>query len=60
MVPRESLSESKNQNSCLLGRVQSLQTELSDNEIRCSELDGQIKHAHNVRLGSFLQLFHDV
>jgi len=54
------LSESKNQNSCLLGRVQSLQTELSDNEIRCSELDGQIKHAHNVRLGSFLQLFHDV
>ena len=48
MVCRESLSECKKQNNSLLERVQSLQTELSDCEIRCSELDGQMKHTHNV------------
>jgi len=48
LVSREDLSDSKKQNRCLVERVESLQTQLSDCEIHCSELDGRVKHAHNV------------
>jgi len=45
-VSSESLRECKTKNRCLVDEVQSLQAQLSDSEMRCSELDSQLKHAH--------------
>jgi len=49
VVSRESLSASKKQNGSLVEQVESQQAELSDKDVRCTELDGQLKHVHNVR-----------
>lgn len=43
-----SLNESKKQNYELLERLQSLQHEISDNEVRRAELEGQVKQANAV------------
>lgn len=50
-----SLNESKKQNYELLGRLQSAQHEISDNELRRAELEGQIRQANAVSspLGSY-------
>ena len=53
---RQGLSESKKQTGGLLEQVDSLQTQLSDNNVQCLELEGQVKHAHNVRRFVLVQL----
>jgi len=39
----------KNQNNALASRLQTLQTELSDSELRRAQLEAQIRQTHNVR-----------
>jgi len=49
-MSRESVSECKRKNRDLVERADSMKTQLSDSELRCSELETQLKHAHNVML----------
>ena len=45
---RQALNEAKKQNHVLMERVQALQNELSDSEVRRAELESQIRQAHTV------------
>jgi len=44
----QSLAEAKTQNNTLVSRLQALQTELSDSEMRCTQVDAQLRQSHNV------------
>ena len=51
---RQALNEAKKQNHNLLERVQGIQNELSDSDVRRAELDGQMRTSHTVSLISFV------
>jgi len=42
------LNEAKKQNHTLLERLQSIQNDLGDAEVRRAELDGQLRTSHKV------------
>jgi len=43
-----SLTESKKQSQSLRERTDAVQSQLSDRQIHCAELEAQLNHAHNV------------
>ena len=45
---RQALNEAKKQNHTLLERLQSIQNDLGDAEVRRAELDGQLRTSHKV------------
>ena len=45
---RQALNEAKKQNHNLMERVQGVQNDLSDSDVRRAELDGQLRTSHNV------------
>lgn len=45
---RQALNEAKKQNYNLLERVQTLQNENSENEVRRAEIEGQLRQSHGV------------
>ena len=45
---RQGLNDAKRQNHTLMERLQALQAEHEDNEVRRNELEGQIRQSHNV------------
>ena len=49
----QSLCEAKKQNSALVSRLQAIQAELSDCEMRRTQLEAQIQQTHNVGLLAF-------
>ena len=53
-VNRLALTETKKQVHDLSERVQALQNELANSEVRRSELEGQIRQAHTVGEGRLL------
>lgn len=48
LCDRQALNEAKRHNHALLERVQAMQSELSDSEVRRAELEGQIRQSHHV------------
>ena len=46
--PRHALNDSKRQNHSLVERIQGMQNELADSEVRRSEVEGQIRQSHTV------------
>ena len=48
MCGRQALNEAKKQNHTLMERLQTMQNEVSDSEVRCAELEGQIRQLNNV------------
>jgi len=44
----ESLGEAKKQNNALVERLQTMQTELSQSELRRAQLETEIRQTHNV------------
>ena len=44
----QGLNEAKKQNHSLIERVQQMQNELSDSEVRRAELETQIRHSHTM------------
>ena len=55
LYSRHALSDSKRQNHSLVERIQGMQNELADSEVRRSEVEGQIRQSHTV---SVQYLFH--
>ena len=55
-VFRQALNEAKKQNHTLIERLQTMQNEVSEGEVRCSELEGQIRQSNNVRVFHILLL----
>ena len=51
---RAALSEAKKQNHSLMERVQGMQNELGDSEVRRAELETQVRSSHVVSARSFL------
>lgn len=51
-VFRQALNEAKKQNHGLLERVQGLQNEVADSDVRRAELEGQLRQSHTVRTAS--------
>ena len=51
-VSRQALNEAKKQNHGLLERVQGLQNEVADSDVRRAELEGQLRQSHTVRTAS--------
>ena len=47
---RQALNEAKKQSHTLMERLQTMQNEVSDSEVRCAELEGQIRQLNNVSL----------
>ena len=45
---RQAQNETKKQNHSLIERVQALQAELQDSEVRRNELEGQVRQSHTV------------
>lgn len=45
---RQALTDAKKQNHGLMERLQAMQNEVSDSEVRGSELEGQIRQLENV------------
>lgn len=45
---RQAQNDTKKQNHALIERVQGLQGELQDNEVRRDELEGQVRQSHTV------------
>lgn len=45
---RQALNEAKKQNHGLLERVQGLQNEVADSDVRRAELEGQLRQSHTV------------
>ena len=50
MFERQAQNETKKQNHSLIERVQALQAELQDSEVRRNELEGQVRQSHTVSL----------
>ena len=50
MLNRQAQNETKKQNHSLIERVQSLQVELQDSEVRRNELEGQVRQSHTVSI----------
>ena len=44
----QALNEAKKQNHALLERLQVIQADMSDTEVRCAELEGQIRQSNTV------------
>ena len=53
---RQAQNETKKQNHSLIERVQALQAELQDSEVRRNELEGQVRQSHSVSLSKNRQL----
>lgn len=47
---RQALNEAKKQNHGLLERVQGLQNEVADSDVRRAELEGQLRQSHTVSI----------
>jgi len=54
----QALTESKKQNHTLLERVQAMQGELSDSEVRRAEVEAQLRQTHSVSLLHFFNRLH--
>ena len=50
ILERQAQNETKKQNHSLIERVQALQAELQDSEVRRNELEGQVRQSHTVSL----------
>ena len=48
LLNRQAQNDTKKQNHALIERVQALQAELQDNEVRRDELEGQVRQGHTV------------
>ena len=46
---RQALNEAKKQNHSILERLQAMQADTGDTEVRCAELEGQVRQANTVR-----------
>jgi len=51
---RQAQNDTKKQNHTLIERVQALQSELQDNEVRRDELEGQVRQGHTVSVHTLL------
>ena len=56
ILERQAQNETKKQNHSLIERVQALQAELQDSEVRRNELEGQVRQSHTVSLSKNGQL----
>ena len=45
---RNAVSDAKRQNHSMVERIQGMQNELADSEVRRAELEGQIRQTHTV------------
>ena len=47
---RQALNDAKRQNHSCVERIQAMQNELGESEVRRSELEGQVRQGHTVRI----------
>ena len=53
----QSLAEAKKQNSALVERLQTMQTELSESELRRTQVETQMRQTHDVYQFILISLF---